>query len=751
MFTSDPAIAFSYSPGQFTIRNGVIEDFKMGSETDITVPDGVTAIGKFSFDGCKALTSVTLPGSVTSIREYAFDGCTGLTSVTLPDSLTSIENSTFLGCDSLTNVIFPNGLTSIRYFAFQGCDSLTNVTFPDSLTSINDFAFCLCKSLKFVNIQAIKPRYFGNEIFQNTPVESVSYAGTKAQWRKSGWPFLFSSSPIVSFMGSGEDFVINNRMLTDYVGTASDVTIPEGVTSIGSNAFKNNNILTSVTLPDSLTSIEDYAFCGCSGLTCFIIPEKVKHIGNGVLNDCTSLQVLTILPINIREVGNLLGNTKVRTVYYAGTEEQFMESSCSGVLAQGTHYDQIFFGYSPLVITAQPQNQSIILGKPVTLSLTATGDGLTYQWYYKKVGQTDFSIWNGRTHATETCTPNATWDGIQLYCLVKDSAGNTEQSDIVTVTVTQAMSITTQPTDKTITIGQPVTLSLTATGNGLTYQWYYKKKGASTFSTWNGRTHASETVTPNATWDGIQLYCVVKDSAGNTEQSDLVTVTVTQAMSITTQPTDKTITLGESVTLSLTAKGDGLKYQWYYKKKGASTFSTWNGRTHASETVTPNATWDGIQLYCVVKDSTGKEEKSDTISVKVNLAGITITQQPQNQNIIVGDSLTLTIKATGDGLKYQWYYKKKGQTSFNIWNGRTHATETVSPNNTWDGIQLYCVIKDSSGNTLDSIVATISVLSVTTQPKDVTVSAGSNVTFIVKATGSGLKYQWQYKKAGQTA
>ena len=63
------------------------------------------------------------------------------------------------------------------------------------------------------------------------------------------------------------------------------------------------------------------------------------------------------------------------------------------------------------------------------------GSGLTYQWYYKKVGQSGFSIWKGHTSASDTCTPNAIWNGIQLYCIIKDSAGNTVKSDTITVTI----------------------------------------------------------------------------------------------------------------------------------------------------------------------------------------------------------------------------------------------------------------------------------------------------------------------------
>ena len=89
-------------------------------------------------------------------------------------------------------------------------------------------------------------------------------------------------------------------------------------------------------------------------------------------------------------------------------------------------------------------------------------------------------------------------------------------------------------------------------------------------------------------------------------------------LKINTQPTNLVFKLGDSVTLSLEAQVDGLTYQWYYKKADNDSFTLWNGRIHAAETCTPNETWDGIQLYCIVTDSTGNTVKSDTITVKVN-------------------------------------------------------------------------------------------------------------------------------------
>ena len=399
------------------------------------------------------------------------------------------------------------------------------------------------------------------------------------------------------------------------------------------------------------------------------------------------------------------------TEYNGGGERgelaaEFSEHSDSSAEVDYDNDDSYGDTYSRIVITEQPESQFILAGNPVTLSVVATGEDLNYQWYFKKAGQDSFRVWNNRTHSSETVTPNATWDGIQLYCNITDSIGNSIDSDIATIRV---LSIVKQPTDQTAVSGNPVTVSLRASGEGLTYQWYFKKAGQDSFSVWNNRTHASETVTPNVTWNGIQLYCLVKDTCGNSVKSNTITVTIVSGLTITEQPTDKTVILGDSVTLSLKAKGSGVTYQWYYKKQGQNSFSVWNGRSSSVETVMPNYTWNGIQLYCLVKDTGGNSIKSNTITVTI-VSSITITEQPTDKIAALGQSVTLQIKAKGSGLTYQWYVKKKGAVEFTAWGGRSSSIETFTPDATWNGAQVYCLVKDTGSACVKSDTITITLV-----------------------------------------
>ena len=195
-----------------------------------TVPEGVTEIGNYAFDGCRSLTSVTIPSSVTRIGWWAFASCSSLTSVDIPSSVTSIGVGAFQCCSSLTSVAIPSSVTEICGQAFSGCSSLTSVDIPSSVTEIGWHTFSGCSSLTSVDIPS-----------------SVTRIGDYA------------------FRGCS---------------SLTSVAIPSSVTRIDEYAFHGCSSLTSVTIPSSVTRIGDYAFLECSSLTSVTIPSSVTRIGD---------------------------------------------------------------------------------------------------------------------------------------------------------------------------------------------------------------------------------------------------------------------------------------------------------------------------------------------------------------------------------------------------------------------------------------------------------------------------------------
>ena len=80
------------------------------------------------------------------------------------------------------------------------------------------------------------------------------------------------------------------RTINRVHGGFKNVIIPNGVTSIGDDAFYLCTSLESVTIPDSVTSIGGSAFSGCTSLTSVTIPDSVTEIGGGAFYNSTSLE-----------------------------------------------------------------------------------------------------------------------------------------------------------------------------------------------------------------------------------------------------------------------------------------------------------------------------------------------------------------------------------------------------------------------------------------------------------------------------
>ena len=99
------------------------------------------------------------------------------------------------------------------------------------------------------------------------------------------------------------DFIIKNKVLEEYIGSDSDVVIPDGVTRIKDNVFYRCTSIEKVTIPDSVTSIGNGAFSDCSSLTTVTIPDSVTSIGNGAFFDCSSLTNITI-PDSVTTIGD---------------------------------------------------------------------------------------------------------------------------------------------------------------------------------------------------------------------------------------------------------------------------------------------------------------------------------------------------------------------------------------------------------------------------------------------------------------
>ena len=308
------------------------------------------------------------------------------------------------------------------------------------------------------------------------------------------------------------------------------------------------------------------------------------------------------------------------------------------------------------------------------------------------------------------------------------------------------LDILAQPQDVKGTLGQTARILIDAGDGELTYQWQYRDVGGS----WSNSSFktASIAVKITADRDGRQYRCIVKDALGNRIISDPATIIVVPALTITQQPQDFEGKVGESASFSVKATGDGLTYRWQYKDVGGS----WANSSFKTASISCKITAarDGRLYRCIVSDAYGNKMVSDAASITVKTS-LAITQQPQDFEGPVGSTAAFTVKATGEGLKYQWQYKDPGGSWLN--SSFKAAAMSCKLTAARDGRQYRCIVMDADGNKVISDAATMIVkagFAITSQPQSFEGKIGDTAIFSVTATGDGLAYQWQYKDQGGT-
>ena len=614
--------------------------------------------------------------------------------VTIGNSVTSIGYGAFKDCTSLTNVTIGSSVTYIGDYAFCDCESLTSVTIPNSVTSIGVVTFSDCTSLTSVTIP-----------------NSVTSIGS----------YAFDSCYSLTNVTIGSSVTSIGDDAFRYCSSLTSVTIPDSVTSIGGYAFSGCTSLTSVSIPSSVTIILPYAFSGCESLTSVTIPDSVTVIGRGAFDRCRSDLVIYGV-------------------------------ACSAAETYANDNNISFVALAAPKITTQPKSATVAIGQSVTFRVAATGGALSYQWQFKKSGATSWTNWSGKTEATLVVTAGSNNNGCRFRCVVKNSYG-TVTSNAAQLTIPDAPpAIQTQPSNASAALGKTATFKVVATGSNLTYQWQYKRAGATSWTNWSGKTEATLVVTAGSNNNGCRFRCVVKNSYG-TVISNAARLTITNAAPvIDTQPSNASASLGKTATFKVVAAGSGLSYQWQYKRAGSSSWTNWSGKTEATLVVTAGSNNDGCQYRCVVKNSYGSvTSNAATLTV---VTKPTITTQPSNASCALGKTVTYKVVATGKSLSYQWQYKRAGATSWTDWSGKTSATLSVTAGSNNNGCRFRCVVKNIAGSVTSNaaqLTITNAKPAIQTQPSNASAALGKTATFKVVAAGSGLSYQWQYKRAGASS
>ena len=258
----------------------------------LTLPEGLTTLPDYAFQGCSALQSVNLPSSLTSIGDYAFSGCP-IAEITIPENVPSI-NYTFENNTALRSVVIPSNVQSMTG-AFRGCTALETASLQhESRATSLAYTFAGCTSL--------------HEIWIPTCFTNLSHA-------------FDGCSSLSNVMMAGEGDAITTAD-SAFEGCVSlyDIDISERLTNISIRMFAGSGLET-VNFRDSstVTSIGAEAFRGCEQLWDVGLSSAIQSIGNLAFADCPSLHEMDVPDTVTSFARNAVENDRIDLIVTQGS------------------------------------------------------------------------------------------------------------------------------------------------------------------------------------------------------------------------------------------------------------------------------------------------------------------------------------------------------------------------------------------------------------------------------------------------
>ncbi len=375
-------------------------------------------------------------------------------------------------------------------------------------------------------------------------------------------------------------------------------------------------------------------------------------------------------------------------------------------------------------ITNQSTSSTVCNGASPSFSVTASGTNpITYQWF-----KNNDTIVNNATSSIYNIASAASSDDADYFVIVSNTC-NTAQSNMISLTVNESPSISTQPADATVCSGSSVQFNAAATGTSpMTYQWYDANGAIS------GATSSNYLISQTSTSDAGSYYAIVTNSCDNATTNNAA-LTVNNPVVVTSQPTNIGICENNTASMSVTVTGTSpISYQWF------SGVDTLVGATNNTYSIN-NADTSNAGSYFVMAMNMCNTIQSNSLILSVS-ENPSITSQPIDAVVCSGSSAQFSTTAIGTApLSYQWY------NANGIIVGANNVSYLVSQSNSSDAGNYYVKVSNScSDETSNNALLTVNEpVAITSQPASVNVCNNSSASLSMTVSGTNpITYQWYH-------
>ena len=257
----------------------------------LAFPETIVSISTYAFYNSNLSGALVLPDDVVSIGYNAFSYTT-IGSITFNSRLERIQESAFSGCGSLSGELhFPQSLKRIESRAFSGCGLSGKLILPDNLEYLGELAFCNAGT--FVGdlwIPEKITRLYGRT-FEKCEFQGMLHLNNVTKYGARDFMGCGFKSELV--IPEGTIDIPTQCFKGNYI---TSIVFPNTLRKIGESAFAylfHGALLGTIEFPEGLVSIGTDAFYGHKNILEIRLPSTLQTIGQSAFEDCYGLTKIT--------------------------------------------------------------------------------------------------------------------------------------------------------------------------------------------------------------------------------------------------------------------------------------------------------------------------------------------------------------------------------------------------------------------------------------------------------------------------